>query len=106
MIIDLGELPRQEDATHRQAGEVRRVARAVLAVVTAGLVAVTGGAAHVRPPDPPTVVPARLGDLLFADSDRFFLVGAGQPPAGNVASNRVISAYALPSGRLESRTTV
>src|SRR3712207_211320 len=44
-------------------------------------------------------------DMTFVSADRLFVVEAGPFPPGAPATDRVINEYALPDGRLLSRTT-
>jgi hypothetical protein len=100
-VIDLGDVRDQPRAT---AGVVARPPvpiRTVMAVLAVLLLSMLAGAAHLRPPTPPKIIPARLGDAMFVTGDRLFLVGAGPSP-----QIKIISAYALPAGALLTRTTV
>ena len=106
VLIDLGEqhgrLPSEpvalRDRPHRF--------RTGLAVLSAALVVALGGAA-IRPvPVEPVLVPARLGDTMFVEETRLYLVGAGPEPQGAAAQHKIVSMYALPGGELLSRTTV
>jgi hypothetical protein len=51
-------------------------------------------------------VPARLGDAMFVEESRLYVVGAGPQLHNSAAHNKIISMYALPGGELLSRTTV
>jgi hypothetical protein len=108
VVIDLGELP---SGGHQPVGAVAGAApprpyRTVLAAITIVLSAMLAGAAHVNPPAPPLIIPARLGDTTFVVGDRLFLVSAGPALAGGPVQNKIISTYALPAGTLLSLTTV
>ncbi|GAA3343428.1 hypothetical protein GCM10020358_42630 [Amorphoplanes nipponensis] len=106
VLIDLGEqhgrLPvdpaAPRDRPHRF--------RAALAAASALLVVALGGAVAQSPPAQPVIVPARLGDNMFVEQDRLYVVGAdsGRPDAA--VQHKIVSMYALPGGELLSRTTV
>ena len=104
-LIELGEMSRASGVPI--AGARREVPyRVLLGVLSLVLVVLLGGGPHRRPQEPPTVIPARLGDATFIDGDRLFVVSAGRPALRSDMQNRVVSAYTLPEGRLASRTTV
>jgi hypothetical protein len=107
-LIDLGELPPGGVLAARPV-TARRPARryaSVLAVVAVLLIGTLTGSAYRGPPDPPTIVPARLGDTMFVGSNRLYLVSAGPEPSGTVLTNKTVSEYGLPAGNLISRSTV
>jgi hypothetical protein len=108
VVIDLGELPSPGDQPIRAVAGAAppRPYRTVLAAITIVLAAMLTGAAHVNPPAPPLIIPARLGDSTFVVGDRLFLVSAGPALAGGAVQNKIISTYALPAGTLLSLTTV
>lgn len=108
VLIDLGEVPRDGVQPTRPVAGRRapRPYRSVLAALSVLLIGTLAGAAYRRPPDPPTIVPARLGDTMFVGTDRFYLVSAGTEAPGSVVQHKIISAYGLPAGNLLSRTTV
>jgi hypothetical protein len=108
VVIDLGELPSGGD---RPVGAVDIARppgpyRIVLAAITIVLAAMLNGAAHVNPPAPPLIIPARLGDATFVVGDRLFVVTAGPETPGGSVQNEIVSTYALPAGTLLSLTTV
>jgi hypothetical protein len=108
VVIDLGELPR---GGRQPVGAVAYAApprpyRTVLAAITIVLAAMLTGAAHVNPPAPPLIIPARLGDTTFVVGDRLFVVSAGPEVPGGSVQKKIVSAYALPAGTLLSLTTV
>ena len=80
--------------------------RTVLGVFGAVLLALLGGAAYRPPPAGPTIIDAQAADAKFVSGDRLFVVSAGEDPFGSAVHNKIVSAYALPSGALLSRTTV
>ncbi|MEV6494498.1 hypothetical protein AB0M20_38630 [Actinoplanes sp. NPDC051633] len=80
--------------------------RPVLLVVALLFVALLTGAAHRGPPAPPVIVPARLGDTMFVTGDRVFVVSPGDELLDPPVTTKTVSAYALPDGRLLSRSTV
>jgi hypothetical protein len=75
--------------------------RTVLTALSIVLLAGLAGAAAAPPPPRPTVVPARLGDMMFVGTDRFFLVRSDL-----VSLDKVVSAYSLPDGKLLSTNRV
>lgn len=107
-LIDLGELPRDGTPHVRPASGARppHPYRSLLAGLAVVLVAMLTGSVHRTGPTLPTVIPAGLGDTTFAAEDRYFVVGSGGRRPGRSIRNRSISMYALPSGRLLSRTPV
>jgi PQQ-like domain len=104
-LIELGEM---SGAPQVPVTRARRQVpyRMLLGVLSLVLVVLLGGGPHRGPQEPPTVIPARLGDATFIDGDRLFVVSAGRPALRPDMQNRVVSAYTLPEGRLASRTTV
>ncbi|GGL13938.1 outer membrane protein assembly factor BamB family protein [Mangrovihabitans endophyticus] len=102
VLIDLGEA--RGPAPSPTARPVPR--RAVLALLAVAMLATLTGGAHRVPPPGPTAIPARLGDTMFVTSDRLFVVSREDPARTAAVETDLVSAYALPSGRLESRTTV
>jgi outer membrane protein assembly factor BamB len=104
VLIDLGEIPRHTPLPVEPGRPASY--RPILGALAVVLVVLLAGAAHRGPPDPPVVIPARLGDALFVGSDGFFVVSAGPELLGWPMQNKIISEYALPGGELLSRTTV
>ncbi|MEV6631225.1 hypothetical protein AB0M54_10780 [Actinoplanes sp. NPDC051470] len=102
-LIDLGMVTRTVRVA--AAPDPLRLRRPLGALIALILVALCTGAAHREPPPPPRVVAAGLGDMTFVSADRLFVVEAGPFPPGAPATDRVINEYALPAGRLISRTT-
>jgi hypothetical protein len=105
ILIDLGEVPppgRPVDVTAAPVRRPVRRRRMVPAVLAAVLVAMLTGAARIAPWDAPQIVPARLGDIMFVDGDRLFVVGAGPEQT----QTKIVRTYALPAGRQLSLTTV
>ncbi|MEU7902125.1 hypothetical protein [Actinoplanes sp. NPDC049118] len=105
VLIDLGE---QHGRPPDPAGPGRRPHRfrAFLAALSAALLTTLTGAAAYPAPAAPVIVPARLGDNMFVEQSRLYLVSAGPGPRGVAVQNKIVSTYALPAGRLLSRTTV
>jgi hypothetical protein len=104
-VIDLGEVQREQPepvVTARPPVPWR----ALLGVLSLVLIAALAGAAPQLPPRPPTVIPARLADATFIDDGRLFVVSAGPRLADQAVQNKLVSAYALPGGRLLSQTVV
>jgi hypothetical protein len=107
VLIDLGE---QHGRMPGEA-EVERVRhrphrfRAALATLCAVLLVSMGGAAVTRAPVEPLIVPARLGDNMFVEPTRLYVVSAGREPSLTAVRTKIVSTYALPSGELLSRTT-
>ena len=105
VLIDLGEqrgrLP--EPSTPGRPPHPFRAGLAVLATI---LVITLSAAVPLRPTVRPTLVPGRLGDNMFVEQDRLYVVGAG--PAGNdpAVQNKMVSTYALPAGTLLTETPV
>lgn len=94
VVIDLGEVQREPPlVSGRPLVRGRRLPLAAFALV---LLALLGGAAVSPRELQPALVPARLGDAMFVEADRVHLISA----AG------LVSTYALPGGRLLSRTPV
>jgi hypothetical protein len=101
-LIDLGEA-RSGDRVADPAPPAR--GKALLALLGGVLVVLLGGAAGARPPEPPVIVPAGLGDLMRVDGDRLFVVSAGRP-VGAPVREQTISTYALPGVTLLARNDV
>jgi hypothetical protein len=105
VLIDLGEQHgRLPDVA--APGARRHRFRAALAALSAALLISLSGAAALPAPAAPVIVPARLGDTMFVEQNRLYLVGAGPELNDPAVNNRIVSMYALPTGRLLSRTTV
>ena len=106
VLIDLGELHGRvpSDPTPSRARPHRF--RTALGVLSVALLAGLGGAAAGAAPIGPVAVPARLGDTMFVEENRLYVVGAGPEQQGSAGQNKIISMYALPGGGLLSRTTV
>lgn len=106
VLIDLGEqhgtLPSETVASR---GRPHRF-RAALAALSAVLLVVLGGAAARAAPLGPVIVPARLGDNMFVEQDRLYVVSAGPDADDPAIQHKIVSTYALPTGKLQSRTTV
>ncbi|GID97097.1 hypothetical protein ACFQFC_30795 [Amorphoplanes digitatis] len=101
VLIDLGE----------QHGRLPDVAepsrhRAFLTALSAALLMTLTGAASHSAPATPVIVPARLGDNMFVEQDRLYVVSSGTGPRDAAVQHKIVSSYALPAGRLLSRTTV
>lgn len=107
VLIDLGEVPKPRDAS---AGTVEPrppfPSRVVLGALSIVLLTLLAGGLHRAPPEAPTVIPARLGDLTFITGGQLAVVSAGRQVLGTEVKNRLVSAYTLPNGRLVSRTSV
>ena len=102
VLIDLGEVPHGGATVPVAADQAPPVPyRALLAILSLLLTVSLGGAVRPRPPEPPAVVPAVLGDVIRVVGDRLFVIGRQQPPGA-----RVVRAYALPTGTLLSRHVV
>jgi hypothetical protein len=107
VLIDLGEVPGHRDEP--AAGAMPRAPvpyRLMLAALSIVLVALLAGSVHRQRPAPPTVIAGRLSDVTFVHGDRLFLVTAGPQLLTADVQNKIVSAYALPGGKLLSRTTV
>jgi outer membrane protein assembly factor BamB len=106
VLIDLGEqhgtLPSDTVASR---GRPHRF-RATLAALSTLLLVVLGGAAARAAPVGPVIVPARLGDNMFVEQDRLYVVSAGPETNDPAIQHKIVSTYALPAGELLSRTTV
>ncbi|AGZ45303.1 hypothetical protein AFR_35235 [Actinoplanes friuliensis DSM 7358] len=106
VLIDLGEqhgrLP-DVPAPRRRPAHRFRIALAVLTAVL--LITITGAAPRPAPAEPITV-PARIGDNMFVDRTRVYVVSAGPALHDSAVNNKIVSTYALPDGQLLSRTTV
>ncbi|NMO54191.1 hypothetical protein HH310_23780 [Actinoplanes sp. TBRC 11911] len=104
-LIDLGEIPRE-----LAAGPVETrspfPSKVVLGALSLVLLTLLTGAMHRAPQRPPTIVAARLGDLTFITEGQLAVVSAGRPVLGSDVANRVVTTYALPAGRMTSRTSV
>lgn len=94
-VIDLGEATQAGARATAPPPPARR--RPVLAAVSLLLLALLTGAVHRGPPAAPHTLAARLGDTTVVYDDRLFVVGPGP--------RKTIAEYALPSGRLLSRST-
>lgn len=107
MIIDLGEVTHGRPHAGAAVPSARppHAYRGILAVVAIAMLASLAGAAHVEPPAPPKIIPARLGDTTFVTDDRLFVVSDPVLPQGRV-QHATIAMYALPSGSPLGRTTV
>jgi outer membrane protein assembly factor BamB len=77
--------------------------RAVLGALSLILLAVLAGSAPRAHPQPPVIIPARLGDATFLDGDRLFVVGTGRL---ETYMNRVVTGYRLPAAAPLGRTAV
>jgi hypothetical protein len=107
VLIDLGELPHGDKQGVRvTAIRPPRPFRSVLGVVSVLMVGLLFGAGHQRAPEPPKIVPARLGDNMYVSGDRLFVVSAGSALPASPVQNKIISTYALPAGNLLSLTQV
>jgi hypothetical protein len=108
VVIDLGELASAGRPQVRAAAAARPpdLYRRVLFAITIVLAALLSGAAHIGPPAPPLIIPARLGDTTFVVGDRLFVVTGGPESPGGSMQKKIISTYALPAGALLSQTTV
>jgi hypothetical protein len=80
--------------------------RAALAALSAALLVGLGGAADAPAPVGPVLVPARLGDTMFVEESRLYVVGSGLDPQGSPVQRKIVSMYGLPGGELLSRTTI
>jgi hypothetical protein len=78
----------------------------VLTALSAVLLVALGGAAARALPVDPVIVPARLGDNMFVEQTRLYLIRNGTEPPGSAVQTKIISMYALPAGKLLSLTTV
>ena len=106
VLIDLGEQHgRLPSATEASRDRPHRF-RAGLAALSIALLAGLGGATVSPAPVAPVLVPARLGDTMFVEESRLYLVGAGPERRGSATKDKIISTYALPGGELLARTTV
>jgi hypothetical protein len=106
-LIDLGELPpRGQRRQLPPAGQWPIPWRTVLGGFSVVLLVLLGGAAYRPPPAGPTVIDAEPADATFVTGDRLFVVSTGGDPFGSAVHNKIVSAYALPTGTLLSRTTV
>jgi hypothetical protein len=104
-LIDLGEIPR-EVAAEPVRTRSPFPSKVVLGALSLVLLTLLTGAVHRAPPEPPTIVAARLGDLTFITEGQLAVVSAGRPVLGSDVANRVVTTYSLPAGRLTSRTSV
>ena len=93
VLIDLGEIPRRDPQRASVTVESWRPPpyRPILGALAVVLVVLLAGAVHRGPPDPPVVIPARLGDTLFVGGDEFFVVSAGPELLGWPLQNKIIS---------------
>ncbi|GAA2621686.1 outer membrane protein assembly factor BamB family protein [Paractinoplanes durhamensis] len=80
--------------------------RAVLGALSLVLLALLSGAAHRSPARPPAIVPARLGDTVYLDGDRLFVVASGSAQAGETVQSWAVDGYRLPDARPLGRTMV
>jgi hypothetical protein len=106
VLIDLGEQHGRVPADAVVDRDRPHRFRAVLVAVCAALLVSVGGAAVTRPPVEPLIVPARLGDNMFVEPTRLYVVSNGHEPSLTAVRTKIVSMYALPSGALLSRTTV
>jgi hypothetical protein len=105
-MIDLGEVQR-ERPTPAAVPRPPVPWRALLGAATVVLLALLAGGAAIVPPPGPLVIPARLADATFIDGDRLFVVAQGSRPIVETSvQNKIITTYALPSGKFLSRTPV
>lgn len=106
VLIDLGEqrgrVPSDTEAPRDRPPAFRAVLFTLSTVLLVGL---GGGVARPSPAGPITV-PARLGDSMFVEQSRLYIVSADPEPRSTARSSKIISTYALPAGELLSRTTV
>jgi len=106
VLIDLGEqhgrLPGDTAAPRARPHRFR----ATLAALSAALLVGLGGAAVDPVPVGPVLVSARLGDMMYVEQDRLYVVSAGPEPPGPSVQHKIVSSYALPGGELLSRTSV
>jgi hypothetical protein len=106
VLIDLGE---QHGRLPDVAAPGRRRtpgSRATLAALSAVLLSSLAGAVALPAPAAPVIVPARLGENMFVEQSRLYVVSAGPELNDPTVNNKIVSTYALPAGRLLSRTTV
>ena len=106
VLIDLGEqhgrLPSDAEAPRDRPQPSRTTLAALSAVLLIGL----SGAAAEPGPVGPVIVPARLGDNMFVEQTRLYVVSAGPEPREAAVHTNIVSMYALPAGELLSRTRV
>ena len=106
VLIDLGEqrgrLPSDIEASRDRPHSFRATLAALSVVLLIGL----SGAAAGRSPVGPVIVPARLGDNMFVEPNRLYVVSAGPEPREAAVHTKIVSMYALPAGELLSRTLV
>ncbi|MFI7544504.1 hypothetical protein [Actinoplanes sp. NPDC049599] len=106
VLIDLGEqhgrLPSETVASLDRPHRFRGILASLTAVLLAGL----GGAAVTRAPVAPVLVAARLGDTMFVEQSRLYVVGGNRDPQGAAIQHKIVSMYALPGGELLAHTTV
>ncbi|MEV8506471.1 hypothetical protein AB0368_16790 [Actinoplanes sp. NPDC051475] len=105
VVIDLGELRHQEQPAPVAARVSPHPYRAALSVAAAVLLWLVTGSVPRAEPARPVIVPARLGDSMFVEQDRLYVVDAPPAQPTTAVQSRVISTYALPGGVLLSRTT-
>jgi hypothetical protein len=106
VLIDLGEQHGRLPDVAAPGRRTPRRFRAVLAALSAALlISLTASAASPAPAGP-VIVPARLGENMFVEQSRLYVVSAGPGPNDPAVQNKIVSTYALPAGRLLSRTTV
>ena len=107
VLIDLGEQHGRLPAERAQLYAARpHRFRAALFVLSAALLTALSGAAVLPAQAEPVIVPARLGDTMFVEENRLYVVGTGTEPPAAAVRTRIVSMYALPAGELLSRTTV
>jgi hypothetical protein len=106
VLIDLGEQHGRLPSETMAARDRPHRFRAGLAALSAALLIGLGGAVVHPAPVDPVLVSARLGDTMFVEENRLYLVSAGPAPQGTSVQHRIVSMYGLPGGELLSRTTV
>ena len=106
VLIDLGEQHGELPADPAPARARPHRFRATLAAVSAVLLAALGGAVTRPRPAEPVIVAARLGDNMFVEQSRLYVVSPGPELYDSATRTRIVSMYALPGGGLLSRTTV
>lgn len=97
VVIDLGEVRRDppEPTPEPPWSPARR--RWLAGLAAAATLAVTLGAGAPLPrPLAEASIPARLGDIAFAEGDRYYVIESGR---GRPLASRTITAYALPDAR-------
>ncbi|PRY24661.1 hypothetical protein [Pseudosporangium ferrugineum] len=105
VVIELGELHHERQPAPLPVRRSPHPYRAGLALAAAVLLALVTGAVPREAPWRPVIVPARLGDAMFVEHDRLYVVDAPPAQPTTAVQSRIVSTYALPGGELLHRST-